>query len=483
MQGWFSNSGRVLLIALGAFLFQSASVTEGALKVEKIVGGLSKPLFVTQAPGDNDRLFIVEQHSARIRIYKFSTKTTNSVDFLRVTNVTTQSEQGLLGLAFDPGYRTNGYFYVNYTTNGVGAAGQTQIARFQANGDPAEAETANASSRTVLLSYGQPEANHNGGWIGFGKDGYLYIASGDGGSGNDPHGPIGNGQSRTTLLGKILRIDVHGEGVNYTIPGGNPFKDHATYKQEIWAFGLRNPWRCSFDRETGDLWIGDVGQGAREEIDINPAGVGGLNFGWRPREGKIATPGINEQPVTTATNPLHDYARTLGISVTGGYRYRGSAVPELEGLYIFADYGTSRFWTLRYDGTTNVVVTEVTTQVNPSVGRPIQNVSSFGEDNQGEIYVCDYAGGTSLQGEIYRISTTAPPVVRLGGVSLSESNELVFTFEARAGKAYEVESRTSAAEGAWTVVKSIPASDTATTISVSNPATEAEQYFRVKELP
>jgi glucose/arabinose dehydrogenase len=479
--------GRIIAFFLCAWIVQQFAVV-AALKSVKLAGGFTKPVFVTQRPGDNDRLFIVEQHSGRIRIFKFSTATTNQVEFLRVTGLTTGGEQGLLGLAFDPGYETNGFLYVNYTTTGLGTAGQTQVARFKANGEPVQAETADPASKTVLVNFAQPEANHNGGWIGFGKDGYLYISTGDGGSGNDPHGPIGNGQNRSTPLGKILRLRMpQGDELRAEAPLDNPYKGHATFLESIWAFGLRNPWRCSFDRLTGDLWIGDVGQGAREEIDINPAGVGGLNFGWRPREGFIPTPGINEQTVTPRTEPLHDYPRSLGISVTGGYRYRGSAVPELAGLYIFADYGTSRFWTMHYeDGTTNVVVTDVTSQLNPSTPspRPIGNVSSFGEDNSGELYICDYAGGTTNAGEIYRILSADPPAMRLGGMTTSEDGkELVFTFNARAGKTYEVESISVLSGTDWTTMKTMDPPTTNTTMTVNVPMTEEAQYFRVKELP
>ena len=270
-------------------LFLSLRI-EAAYKVELVTGGFSAPIAVTAPPGDTTRLFVAEQFSGRIRIYDRVSKTTLAGEFLDVTGLLASGgEQGLLGLAFHPNYANNGYFYVNYTAPGGGAAGHTEIARFQVIGSPANSNVADPNSRTVILTFDQPEANHNGGWIGFGLDGYLYIASGDGGGGNDQHGTIGNGQDRTTLLGKILRIDVS-SGSPYSIPLSNPYAGHATYRQEIWAWGLRNPWRCSIDRVTGDLWIGDVGQGAREEVDFNPAGVGDLNFGWRLRLSRIENP-------------------------------------------------------------------------------------------------------------------------------------------------------------------------------------------------
>ena len=291
--------------------------------------------------------------------------------------VTTGNEQGLLGLAFHPNYASNGFFYVNYTTTGGGPAGHTEITRFQVQGDPETSSVADPISKTVLLTFDQPESNHNGGWMGFGPDGYLYISTGDGGGANDQHGTIGNGQNQDALLGRILRIDVD-HGSPDSIPDGNPFQGDASKRQEIWAFGLRNPWRCSFDRLTGDLWIGDVGQNTREEIDVIPAGVGGLNFGWRPREGSIQNPAYpGESPVTPATDPVHDYGRSLGFTVIGGYVYRGQSIVGLQGTYLFADYGSSRFWSFTYDGTNKVNLQERTAELNPSSTKPITQLAAF----------------------------------------------------------------------------------------------------------
>lgn len=479
--GGFLRAGA---IALSIFL--TALTSQGALRVQRVVGGLTKPLFVTQAPGDDDRLFIVEQHSGRILIFKNSTAAILAAPFLQVSPINTGGEQGLLGLAFHPNYAANGLFYVNYTTGN--GAGRTEIASFTSSTGTGNADTAVVSSKKVLLTFTQPEANHNGGWMGFGKDGYLYIASGDGGGGNDVHGSIGNGQNRANLLGKILRIEV-GPGIaTYNSPAGNPFKGNTSnFREEIWAFGLRNPWRCSIDRVSGDLWIGDVGQGAREEIDLNPSGQGGLNFGWRPREGKIQTPAYpNEQPVTPATDPIYDYARSLGVSVTGGYRYRGTQVPELEGKYIFADFGSSRFWTLL--PTNPPVIDEVTTQVNPSTPspRPISGVSSFGEDNAGELYICDYAGGTANMGEIYKIVSTVPPVIiRLVDVKLSDDGtKLEFTFPAKGGMGYEIETRATFNRGVdWQNHKTLPARTSDGNYTASVDVTGNHAFFRIRELP
>ncbi|MDB6131567.1 MAG: hypothetical protein JWM04_2674 [Verrucomicrobiales bacterium] len=383
--------------AAACAVFTFAPNAHSAIASKKVVSGLQSPLFVGAPPGDTKRLFIVEYHAGNIRIFDLQTQVLQPAPFLTVAGITTGNEQGLLGLAFDPGYKTNGYFYVNFTTGGGGVAGHTEIARFQALGDPVTSISADASSKTLVLSYDQPESNHNGGWLSFGKDGYLYISAGDGGGANDRHGTIGNGQDRTSFLGKILRIDT--STLPYKIPADNPFKGSATFKQEIWQFGLRNPWRCSFDRLTGDLWIGDVGQDTREEIDFVPAGQGGLNFGWRPREGKIVTPAYTgspypaETPVSVVTDPLHDYDHATGVSVTGGYVYHGEAVPELQGKYLFADYGSARFWILdRAAGQT--LVTEKTTELNPGSSKLISGISSFGEDGAGEIYFCDINHGT-----------------------------------------------------------------------------------------
>ena len=260
------------LAAVAALLACHVFSAEPPLTTQIVKTGFSLPVFVCAPPGDATRLFVIEQHSGAIKIIHLADGSVST--FVTVTGVTTGGEQGLLGMAFHPQYATNGFFYVNYTTTGGGAAGKTVVARYHAT----DADNADAASRTPILSFNQPEENHNGGWIGFGSDGFLYIAAGDGGGGNDQHGSIGNGQDRTTLLGKILRIDVDSASP-YAIPTTNPFFGSTSMAQEIWAFGLRNPWRCSFDRANGNLWIGDVGQGAREEIDFIANGTAGKNFG------------------------------------------------------------------------------------------------------------------------------------------------------------------------------------------------------------
>ncbi|MBA3531356.1 MAG: PQQ-dependent sugar dehydrogenase [Ardenticatenales bacterium] len=345
--------------------------------------GFANPVDIASA-GD-DRLFVVEQ-AGRIRVVESDgrVRPTPFLDIVGRVN-SDGNEQGLLGLAFHPGYASNGYFYVNYTNS----AGDTVIARFQVSSDP---NVANGQSEHLILGIDQPYANHNGGDLAFGPDGYFYIATGDGGGGGDPQNRAQNGG---TLLGKVLRIDVDG-GDPYAIPPTNPFVDNPAVLDEIWALGLRNPWRYSFDRETGDLYIGDVGQGAREEIDFQPASSnGGENYGWRLMEGTLCyNPTTNCNP-GTLTLPITEYDHDLGYSVTGGYVYRGSRFPAMVGYYLFADYGTGRFWSLRRDGAGRWQRTEV--------GNFSGTYSSFGEDAQGELYVAGHTAGI-----IYHLQDTTP---------------------------------------------------------------------------
>lgn len=375
----------------------SAGVSFGAtLGTDLVVSGLTRPLFVTAPPGDNSRLFIIEQYvsgQGQIRIFDRSTNTLLPTPFLRIP-VSQSGEQGLLGLAFHPDYANNGRFYVNYT------APNTFVDEYRVSSDP---NLADPNSRVQLLTIDQPYSNHNGGWIGFGPvDGHLYIATGDGGASNDPQN---HAQNPNDLLGKILRIAVDRDDFpedparNYGIPADNPFVG-VDGADEVWMLGLRNPWRCSFDRATGDFWIGDVGQGQVEEIDFAPAGVSaGENFGWRCMEGTRC----NNQPGCTCdsplwTPPIHEYTHANGCSVSGGYVYRGCAIPELHGVYFFADYCSAKIWSLREQNGAAVEVTERTTEIRPPLPSNINWISSFGEDAAGELYICDLNDG-----EIYRI--------------------------------------------------------------------------------
>jgi glucose/arabinose dehydrogenase len=461
-------------MVFGLFISTLVLSASAAVKVELVASGFSRPLFVVSPPGDTNRLFVPEEHTGRIRIINLAAKTVNPIPFLTVSNIVSGGdEQGLLGLAFHPGYATNGYFYVNYVAPGGGAAGHTEVTRFHVNGDPRSSDVADPSSKKVLLTFNQPESNHNGGWLAFGPDGYLYISAGDGGGAYDAHGSFGNGQNRNTMLGKILRIDVD-NGDPYGIPDGNPFKGSLSMQNEIWAFGLRNPWRCSFDRLTGDLWIGDVGQDTREEIDLIPAGAGGLNFGWRPREGIIQTSRYaNEKPVTAAVEPIFDYGHNgAGASVTGGYVYRGTKLPELQGKYIFGDYVVGKFWTITPNGTNSVAAEEITSQINSP--KQIGGLSSFGEDASGELYICDLADG-----QIFRIVSLAPPGITLSAVR-AITGDLQITFNANASQAYVLEASDQLpSQNSWTTVTNVLAAP-ARSVTLSAPVTGAQRYFRLR---
>ncbi len=353
------------------------------LELELALSGLDRAVVVTHAGDGTGRLFIVEK-PGRVLVWDGVAAPTTFLDIEGLVD-DAGNEQGLLGLAFHPDYATNGFFYVNYTRDPGAGLDRTVIARYSVSaGDP---DLADPSSATTLLEIEQDFSNHNGGNILFGPDGYLYAGMGDGGGGGDPNN---RAQNLSSLLGKMLRIDVdsaaRGGGVapdcglvgNYTIPADNPFVG-ATGCDEIWSYGLRNPWRFSFDRLTGDLLIGDVGQNAWEEIDFEPAGAGGLNYGWDCKEGSSNYPGGS-----TCTGPLVDpileYSHGSGCSVTGGYRYRGSRIAGLGGTYLYADYCTGQIWF----GTESAGVWSSTEWQNTTL-----NVTSFGEDESGELYVID----------------------------------------------------------------------------------------------
>ncbi len=347
-------------LPVNASAFPSASDYEW----KEIVSGLERPVDVKFANDGSSRLFIIEK-SGRIRIYQNGQLL--DTPFLDITDRVNDSsnEMGLLGLTFSPDYEQNGYFYVNYTGDG----GNTRISRFQANGSLAD-----PNSETVLLLVNQPFPNHNGGSLAFGPDGYLYAGLGDGGLAGDP---FKNGQNTTVMLGKILRIDVN-NGDPYAIPSDNPFGN------EVWAYGLRNPWRISFDRATGDLWIGDVGQGDWEEIDYLPAGSqGGANFGWSIMEGNHGYDG-DAQPGLILPVAEYSHADTYGgCSVTGGYVYRGTAMPEWNGVYLYGDYCYGYVWGLiSSDGSWQ----------NQRLFDTGFNITSFGQDESGEIYLASDNG-------------------------------------------------------------------------------------------
>lgn len=371
-------AGGIGIVAI-LFTLGSASPASAATVVLKpVASGLSKPVLVTNAHDGSGRLFIVEK-TGKIRVMKNGALLPTPLIDL-TSQVSTGSEQGLLGLAFHPSFKTNGLFYVDFTR----LNGDTVIDQYRVS--PTNGNVAVLSSVRHILTVFQPYDNHNGGNIVFGPDGYLYIGMGDGGSGGDP----GNrGQSVNTLLGKLLRINVNGSvgTQQYRIPSGNPYIGK-TGRDEIWSLGLRNPWRFSFDRLTGDLWIGDVGQDRYEEIDrstvAGSARGRGVNFGWRQLEGRHCYNPATGCNTTGKLMPVVEYPHSEGCSVTGGYVYRGTAIPSLVGRYVFGDYCSGRIWTVA-KGAPSPMTKALLMDTNLLI-------SSFGEDEHGELYVCDLAG-------------------------------------------------------------------------------------------
>jgi len=361
---------------------QTPSAQEIKISVDEIVAsGFGYPLQVTNAGDGSGRLFVVEQ-SGLIKIVKSGQVLEQP--FLDARNlISFGSERGLLGLVFHPQYSHNGYFYIDYTD----VNGNTTVERYSASQDP---DLADPQSSLVLFKIDQPYANHNGGQLAFGLDGYLYIAMGDGGSANDP---LNNGQTLSTPLGKLLRIDVD-HGSPYAIPTDNPFINQSGTDPRIWDLGLRNPWRFSFDDKTGDLYIGDVGQDEYEEIDFEAAGSpGGFNYGWRCMEGNhvhnTQPPCNNQSLLNTLTPPILDYSHAVGQAVIGGFVYRGKMFPALQGIYFFGDYITGRLWSVKLVSRSPLTWTQYQLELETGL-----HISAFGEDEQGEIYVVDYSGGT-----------------------------------------------------------------------------------------
>ncbi len=367
-------------------MLAAGSSAHAQLTTELFVSGLDRPVYMTHANDGSGRTFVIEQEGA-IRIVE-ADGTLLPTPFMDIDGTVIGgdsggNEQGLLGLAFHPDYANNGKFYVNYT----GSGGDTRIAEYQVSaGDPNIADTGTAR---IIMFYDQPFSNHNGGWVGFGPDGYLYISAGDGGSANDPGNRAGN---LSNFLGKLHRVDVDGgddfpadNNQNYEIPADNPFVGTAGAVESIWAYGLRNPWRTSFDRETGDLWIADVGQFSREEVNFAASGdTGGQHYGWRCREGFGST-GLACGATSGFTEPVHQYTHGAnGCSITGGYAYRGCELgDDFTGLYFFSDYCSGRIWTLDKDnGFANTL--------RFTAGF---NVSTFGETESGEMLVGDLFGG------------------------------------------------------------------------------------------
>lgn len=373
------------------------AATAPALAATLVASGFNQPVFLT-APAGDSRLFVVEK-AGRIQVLNNGVKST----WLDIsTQVDSAGERGLLGLAFDPGFASNGRFYVDYIDK---TTLNTVVASYTVNASGA----VNLASARTIITVAQPSglSNHKAGWIGFSAadPGQLYIATGDGGSGNDP---FNNAQNLNSNLGKLLRITPLAGG-GYTVPADNPFVGVAG-NDEIWAYGLRNPFRNSFDRLTGDLWIGDVGQGAREEINFAAAAAGlgrGANYGWRVREGRIATPGISDPTPPNLTDPIFDYDHTVGASIIGGYVYRGGADASLAGKYVFGDFISGRIWHL--DGSTATALS------SPFGG---SQLTSFGEGGDGALYA------VGINGRIYQLAAAVPEpapaaLLALGLIALS----------------------------------------------------------------
>jgi hypothetical protein len=386
-----------------------------------LVGGLNRPIWAG-APRGDARVFIALK-SGSVRVWENGAL--RATPFLSlIGRVSTGSEQGLLGMAFHPDYAQNGFVYVNYTE----LSGDTVVARFTVSAsDP---NVVDPTSESVVLTQNQPFTNHNGGDLHFGPDGYLYAFFGDGGSANDP---ACRAQKLTNLLGKVIRIDVD-SATPYAIPPTNPFFGQVGLRQEIFHFGLRNPWRNSFDRLTGDLYMGDVGQDLIEEIDVAPAGSAGLNFGWKVMEATLCNSTSNCDASTPPCNdprlvpPITELLHANGsFAITGGYVYRGCMCPSEYGKYFFADFADNRIRSLEYDVATGTVsnLTNRSAEFAPGGGLSITNIASFGEDGFGELLILDHSSGGA--GEVFKMV----PAGAVGAVNLTRNgsgvNQTCFT--------------------------------------------------------
>ena len=385
------------MISYLIIFFLNINFLVAQLEAKLIADEFEQPLYITDYPEDNNILLILEQNGI-IKIVKNNKKI--KMPFLDITDRVHQTwypadERGLLGLAFDPYFTTNKYFYINY----VDQDGYTTISRFKVQN-----KLGNPNSEQILLKLKQPYMNHNGGFLEFGPDGYLYISIGDGGSTGDPEN---RAQNLSNLFGSIIRIDVNVDSL-YTIPQDNPFYGQKNIKQEIWHYGLRNVWRFTFDKETGDLYMGDVGQGDWEEIDFQSyKNSGGLNFGWNIMEGNHCYESKQQDcsyentilPIFEYPNDAN-YVKTIlgweqpdmhGCSVTGGYVYRGKNKPELYGRYFFGDYCTGKVWSLK-NTDDRISIINHTNEILKSMNKKEFYLSSFGEDKYGELYLIDYSG-------------------------------------------------------------------------------------------
>jgi len=374
---------RNILLAILIWIGMHACANaQNGIRINRWISGLSVPVDIGNC-GD-DRIFVIEK-VGKIRIIKNNVLQARAFLDIGLKVRSTGGEQGLLGMAFHPRFKENGLIYVNYTDRS--SQTMTVIEEYKISAD---SNRVDSLSGRVLLTIAQPYANHNGGCIKFGFDGYLYIGMGDGGSANDPQN---NAQNKLSMLGKMLRIDVNSSGT-YEIPATNPFVGKPAYAPEIWAIGMRNPWRFSFDRLTGDLWIGDVGQGSWEEVDFEPAGdAGGRNYGWRCYEGNANFNTSGCEPKNVFSFPIHEYfsdENINGCSVTGGYVYRGQRFPSLYGKYIYGDYCSGKIWSIHRGDSNRLINTLLYDHSNNSI-------TTFGEDAAGNIYFADASLGAIFQ--------------------------------------------------------------------------------------
>jgi len=410
-----SNRIAGLVVLCACVLVGDRANGQAPIKSVVVDDTVKQPVYVTHAPKDFERVFIVEGRAflttGRVRIYDLESESLIETPFLELP-VLTDGESGLLGMAFDPDYDENGHFYINYTAPGGGEFGQNLIERYTVSeGDP---NVADMSSAQLVLSIDQPKQQHNSHWLDFGPDGYLYIASGDGGSGF-----AANAQDIEVLYGKILRLDVTGDDfpsdddLNYAIPVDNPFVG-GPGADEVWAYGLRNPWRCSFDRATGDLYIGDVGQASWEEVNYQPAdSTGGENYGWVCAEGPDC--GCSDCGATVL--PIHAFDHYVGNAIMGGYVYRGCSLPELDGRYFFAAIGTGRVFSFTTVNGEATDLQEHTDQLDlPDVVQlsPV----SFGEDAYGELYV------VYITGDVIKIVRDGAPLEDCDGNGVEDACDI-----------------------------------------------------------
>lgn len=467
-----------------AFLLLLAAPLAAQPRLLAPIQGFSFPVFLTHAPGQPDYLYIVEK-GGTLRSYHRPTGAVATIHTFG--GLTTSGERGFLGLAFHPDFATNGhaYCYTSVPKSGVGINHESLLRRLTFT----SATTADPASDTPVLRFDQPYGNHNGGWIGFGPDGFLYIATGDGG---DRDGPDDHSQDHNSLLGKLLRIDVNGDDFpgdpnrNYAIPVSNPFAPAAgLVAQEIWSYGLRNPWRCAFDRITHDLYIADVGQDYREEVNFQPASsIGGEHYGWRLREGLIATPtgGVGGPKPDGAIDPVYDYTHgsgdSQGYSLTGGYPYRGPS-PSLQGKYFFADYATNRVWSLEIDQSTNPAImaagsfTDWTDTLNATISGSLSNPTSFGEDSDGNLYIIGRFG------DIHPL-VAEPRSPRIRAVSLADTTVTLHIDHLTPGTTNSLQRTTTPdLPDSWSDVASFSTLAGTTTLTDAPSPVSTSLYYRV----